>query len=92
MSDYRLGIENDKLRVLLNDYENELSRTKREAREKIQDLEAKLAKAVEHVRKLRELAIDLWENDASETDWLDVEYYHDLIDKTETFEQIKKRD
>ena len=42
MSDYKLGIENDKLRILLNDYENELSRIKRESKEKIQDLEERL--------------------------------------------------
>ena len=52
------------------------------------ELKAKLEKAVGYVKQLRELAIDLWENDASETDWLDIEYYHDLIEKTETLDEL----
>jgi hypothetical protein len=58
--------------------------------EQKRNLEAKLEKAVGYVKELRELAIDLWENDASETDWLDVEYYHELIEKTEALEEIEK--
>lgn len=51
MSDYKLGIENDKLRALLNDYENELSRTKRESMEKIQTLEEKLTECAHNYWK-----------------------------------------
>ena len=58
--------------------------------QKLQAAEKELSNACELIKSLRELAIDLWENDASETDWLDVERFHELIEKAETLEKLKE--
>lgn len=59
--------------------------------QKLQAAEGELSNACELIKSLRELAIDLWENDASETDWLDVDRFHELIEKAEqALEKVKR--
>lgn len=62
-----------------------------ESENKIKFLKKQNAELRQAIKSLRELAIDLWENDASETDWEDVERFHELIDKAETLAKYSER-